>query len=255
MPLPNPLRNPWTHLRQKMEDLRTHLRQGEREEERGGDRRWTPQTHLQGSEKATGRDTDTGSPVNDEAWPHLPHVPTLTPRPHALRNYEAGQVWDITPEFLPLVSARTSRGPFLVGVGLAHCRWSTRQLKTLEKIVAEGAGGVALQCGDRLQKVYFRDIQVGELHLTFSTFPTLLLFDYDGAALTYRGLTFDPLDHQEERSQFLAGEKVVPAGGEVHFVSVCRGMMCSRLDRSNHWKGDMAISLSEDQAPSASRTR
>lgn len=233
--------------------LRAQLTADERVEERGGERGWRPQAAVTGAEAGAeaGRDRTTGGPLRDVPAADPSGIPRVGPDAEALASYEAGGVWDLTGAVGERVAVARERGAgsLILAVTLSHCGWSDRAVEALVRgrgLWEPRAEVLIAQAGDRLAKVYFRDLRLGSLQLSLPTFPAALCFDLDGGALVYRALAFDPLgpspDH-EKIAALLAGESVVAPGSDHFVATACTGGFCQRIDAAGGWSAEVRAEL------------
>lgn len=232
-----PFRDRLKSLRHRLEPLKERLRRQEVEEERGGDRGWAPSASVTGLKDAprrgAGRDRDTGGPLIDVAFPKAEHLHCLSPHPEALKAYESGQVWDLTEGCLELLG--TGGPDLLIAFTLGHCHWSDRAQLALDKaqgLWGKGHVGVVARAGDRLAKVYFRDVQLGGLKLTLPTFPVTLHLRKEGEDYALAALSMEPMGPDPDHGgvkRLLAGEPKVPSGSDHMTVGACRGSFCIPL--------------------------
>ena len=236
-----PLRDRLKSLRQRLEPLKERLRHQEVEEERGGARGWNPSAQVTGLKGAprrgAGRDRSTGGPLVDVAFPEAEHLQVLTPPAAALEAYESGEVWDITEACRRLLEGG---GPdLLITFTLGHCHWSDRAQIALDKAHeswSAGAVGIVARGGDRLAKVYFRDIQLGDLKLTLPTFPITIHIKAEGEGYGLAALSMEPLGPDPDHGgvkRLLGGAPRIPSGSDHMTVGACRGSFCIPLTAEN----------------------
>jgi len=254
MALRDRLRKRLSDLKQGAERLRDNLRSDERVEERGWDRGWSPQSSMTGASSGQGRgtrDSATGGPLRDVPFADPQSLNTWAPAAAALSTYEAGQTWDLTRELTVHWTHARAQGQktILLACTLSHCGWSDRTVQALvgSKPLWDGQAMVAVaRAGDRLQKVYFRDLLVSGVEITIPTFPTTLAFDVTPTGLTLGVVAFDPLGPDPDHAKVMAlleGESVVPEGSDHFFVVACSGMICTRIDSASGFVGQVEIRL------------
>lgn len=236
-----------SHLRRRAGDLRTHLLADEVAMERGGARGWSPQPAVSGlqrppEEGRRGRDPSTGSPQVDVPFVEAAHLPGISPDPERLATLEAGAVWDVSAVLREVCAeaAEGGRSGLLLAFTLGHCRWSDRLVGALDgghPVWGATHVGRVLRAGDRLAKVYYREIRLGDVSLTLPTLPVLIHLRREGDGLVFASLAMDPLGDPAGAAleRVLAGQSVVAEGADHLAVVVCRGGMCFKLDQASGW--------------------